>query len=556
MPDLGQLANFHFIRPLWLLMLLPSIFLFWLLHRKQSASIQWEGIISPHLLKHLIVGETQKKRMRPVNLLLPVFILAALALAGPTWIQEPMPFTEDEAPLIIALDLSVEMNAIDIQPSRVERSKQKVRDLLAERKGARTALLAYAGSAHMILPLTDDPQILEIYLASLSSDIMPEKGKNAAEALSLAEAMLAKEITPGTILFITNAIAEEAQSEFVAHSQESQNAVMVLGVGTSQGGPVQTGRSTFLTDREGNRVISKLDRPGLETLAQESGTYVTSVTVDDSDVRRLNSRMKRHLTEVISEDENARWRDFGYFLLIPIALLALFWFRKGWTIQWLSGILVFAYLFQPVPAEAREFRFINLWLTSDQQGRYFFEKEDYAKAAQRFEDPLWKGVSHYFNKDYEAAIQQFSRLDTAESYFNLGNAYVHIQDYEKAVASYKQALKRKPDYEEAENNRKLVQAVLDKLAEEEKKDKEKPEPGSQLGADEVKLADPEDLTKREETEGEPLELQQEMVSDEQLNEMWMRRVQTSPADFLRSKFAFQQYAKENKAKRETEKQDP
>jgi Ca-activated chloride channel family protein len=222
----------------------------------------------------------------------------------------------------------------------------------------------------------------------------------------------------------------------------------------------------------------------------------------------------------------------------------------------MSGVLLFFYLFHPVPAEAQEFRFIKLWLTADQQGRHFFEKQDYAKAAQRFDDPLWKGIAHYFNKDYEAAIQQFSRLDTAESYFNLGNAYVHIKDYEKAIASYEQALIRKPDYEEAENNRKLVQAILDKLAKEEEKDKEKAQPGSQLGADEVKMADPEDPTKREETEGEPLELQQEMFSDEQLNEMWMRRVQTSPADFLRSKFAFQQFAKEKKAKRETEKQDP
>jgi len=551
--DLGQLANFHFIRPLWLLMLLPSVLLFWLLHRKQSASRQWERIISPHLLKHLIVGDAQKKRVRPVNLLLPVFILSALALAGPTWIQEPMPFTEDEAPLVIALDLSVEMNAIDIQPSRLERSKQKVRDLLAERKGARTALLAYAGSAHMILPLTDDPQILETYLASLSPEIMPEKGKNAAEALSLAEAMLSKEITPGTILFITNAIPEETRSAFVSHSQESKNAVMVLGMGTSQGGPVQTGKSTFLSDGEGNRVLSRLDRAGLETLAREAEVYITSVTVDDSDVKRLNGRIKRHLTEVISEDENARWRDFGYFFLIPIALLALFWFRKGWTIQWISGILVFAYLFQPVPAEAQEFRFINLWLTANQQGRYFFEREDYAKAAQRFEDPLWKGVAHYFDKDYEAAIQQFSRLDTAESYFNLGNAYVRIQDYEKAETSYSQALKRNPDYEEAENNRKLVQVILDKLAED--KEKDKAQPGSLQGADEVKIADPEDKTKREETEGEPIELQQDMYSDEQINEIWMRRVQTSPADFLRSKFAFQQYAKESKTEKKRENQD-
>ncbi|MGD9347646.1 MAG: VWA domain-containing protein [Candidatus Aminicenantes bacterium] len=555
MLDLGPLANFHFIRPQWLLMLIPTLLLYWFLRRKHSVAKQWESFISPHLLKHLVVGTEQKRRLRPVNLLIPVFILASLALSGPTWMQEPFPFAEDEAPLVIALDLSQEMGAVDIQPSRLERAKQKVRDLLAERSGARTALLAYAGSAHMILPLTDDPQILEMYLASLTPNIMPEKGKNAADALTLAEEMLSQEITPGTVLFFTNAIDPEHIPAFIGHNEESRNAVMILGIGTTQGGPIPTGGNRVLTDPEGNRVISTLDREGLENLSQEADIYVTSVTLDDSDVRRLNGRIKQHMTEVRSEDENVRWRDFGYFLLFPIALLSLFWFRRGWTVQWLSGFLLVIYLFSPVPAEAQEFRFVDVWLTADQQGRQYFEKGDYAEAALRFEDPLWKGIAFYYNKDYDSAIQQFSRLETAESYFNLGNAYVHIEDYTQAMESYEQALKINPEYAEAKHNQKLVQQILDRIAQEEEKKDERPQPGSQLGADEIKMADPDDPTKRQETEGEAIELQQEMYSDEQLNEMWMRRVQTSPADFLRNKFAYQKFLKENPKRRETETQD-
>ncbi|NOR14424.1 MAG: VWA domain-containing protein, partial [Candidatus Aminicenantes bacterium] len=315
--DPGQLSHFHFLRPEWLLTLGPVFLLFWLLLRKQSTMHQWKKFIASHLLQHLMVGAAQKKRVRPVNLLLPVLILTALALAGPTWMKEPLPFTEDEAPLIIAMDLSMEMNTVDIQPSRLERAKQKVRDLLADRAGARTALLAYAGSAHMILPLSDDAQILELYLDSLTPNIMPEQGKNAAEALALAEEMLSHEQAPGTILFITNAIPEDAQPAFVAHSQDSLNAVMVLGVGTAQGGPVPTGSNRFRTDREGNRITSTLDREGLETLSRKADVYVISVTVDDSDVRRLNGRIKRHLTEVLSEKDNTRWKDFGYFLIFP-----------------------------------------------------------------------------------------------------------------------------------------------------------------------------------------------------------------------------------------------
>lgn len=553
--DLGQFSDFHFIRPLWLLMLLPVPLLYGLFRRSRSPLQQWQKIIAPHLLKHLTVGAEQKKRVRPVNLLLPAFILSALALAGPTWQREAMPFTEDEAPLVIALDLSVEMNAVDVQPTRLERAKQKVRDLLAERSGSRTALLAYAGSAHMILPLTDDARILETYLSSLTSDIMPDQGKAAAPALTLAEEMLARETAAGTILFVTNAIDRDSFPDFVRHSQESRNAVMVLGMGTTQGGPIRMGRNTFRTDREGNRVISALDREGLETLAGEAGVYVTSVTVDDSDVRRLAGRIQRHLTESLNEEADTRWKDFGYFLLFPVALLALFWFRRGWTVQWVSGFVLALFLFQPAPVEAKELRFINLWRTPDQQGRQLFEKGEYAEAARRFEDPMWKGLALYFSRDFESAIQQFSRLETAESYFNLGNAYARIQDYPNAKAAYARALKLRPDYAEAGHNRDLIQALLDKQAR-EKKDEERSEPGSQLGADEIRIADPDDPQERQETEGDPIELQQEMYSDEQLNEMWMRRVQTSPADFLRMKFAFQLYSREQQKDSRQERREP
>jgi len=553
--DLGQFSAFHFLRPMWLLTLLPVILLHGLLLRKQSAARQWKRYIASHLLQHLMVGTAQKKRVRPVNLLLPVLILAALALAGPTWLQEPLPFTEDEAPLIIALDLSFEMNTVDIQPSRLERAKQKVRDILVERAGSRTALIAYAGSAHMILPLTDDAQILELYLDSLSPDIMPEQGKNTAEALALAEELLAQEQAPGTILFMTNSVEGEARTAFVAQKEESRNAVMILGLGTAQGGPVPTGGNRFLTDREGNRIISTLDREGLAALSQDAGIYVTSVTVDVSDVRRLNGRIKRHLTEMLSADENTRWKDFGYFLIFPVAFLALFWNRRGWTIQWLSGFILAVLLFQPAPVEAQTQGFLNLWLTADQQGRHQFEKGNYPEAALCFEDPLWKGVAFYYAKDYESAVQQFSRLETAESYFNLGNAYAHLGDLDQAVTSFEHALEIAPDFNQAEQNRILIQGLLDKQAEEKEKERGS-EPGSQLGADEIIIDDPDDPTNREETEGDPIEIKQEMYSDEQLNEMWMRRVQTSPADFLRIKFIFQRQIKEREKSQDEERQEP
>jgi Ca-activated chloride channel family protein len=334
MTEWQQLANFHFLRPLWLLMLIPSVVLFVMLLRQQGTLKQWQRVIAPHLLDHLIVGTEQKARFRPVHALFSLCIFASVALAGPTWEREPSPFTEDTASLVIALDLSMSMNAIDIQPTRLQRAQQKVRDLLALRKGARTALIAYAGSAHMVLPLTDDPNILETYLNSLRTDIMPVQGKDPSRALALAKEIMKDQEAPGTILFISDGISRDHLPSFIEHGQKSNFKVLVLGIGTAKGGPVLIRKNEYMKDASGMTVVSRLDSEGLESLSDKAGAFVTTVTVDDSDVRRINSRIESHLKAMQSEDENMRWKDFGYFMIIPVVFLSLFWFRRGWTVQW------------------------------------------------------------------------------------------------------------------------------------------------------------------------------------------------------------------------------
>jgi Ca-activated chloride channel family protein len=226
------------------------------------------------------------------------------------------------------------MNAIDIQPTRLQRAQQKVRDLLALRKGARTALIAYAGSAHMVLPLTDDPNILETYLNSLSPDIMPVEGKDPSKALALARKIMKKEQAPGTILFITDGISKKYLPYFVEHTQKSNVKILALGIGTAKGGPILIKKNAYMKDASGMTVISKLDRQGLEALSNKAGAYVTTATVDDSDVQRINRRIESHLKAMQSENENMKWKDAGYYLVIPVVLLSLFWFRRGWTVKW------------------------------------------------------------------------------------------------------------------------------------------------------------------------------------------------------------------------------
>jgi von Willebrand factor type A domain len=195
---------FHFLRPLWLFALLPVAAVVLLVHRRESIAARWGGVIAPHLLKNLIVAPSRSWGISPVYLVAAGMALGIVAMSGPTWRRELPPFVEDKAPLMIALSVSSSMGRTDVAPSRLERGRQKIRDLLSARAGARSGLIAYAGTAHLVMPLTDDRAVIEPFLAALAPGLMPADGKNAAGAVALAAQSLAAEPVAGTILLVAD----------------------------------------------------------------------------------------------------------------------------------------------------------------------------------------------------------------------------------------------------------------------------------------------------------------------------------------------------------------
>jgi len=176
---------------------------------------------------------------------------------------------------------------------------------------------------------------------------------------------------------------------------------------------------------------------------------------------------------------------------------------------------------------------IGLWLTPDQQGRRYFERGDYTTAAERFQDPRWKGIALYKAGNFEAAVEQFARVDTPEGSFNLGNAYAHAGHLEQAAASYGEVLRRKPDCREARENRDLVRTLMPKKKGAKKKEHETPQ-------GQEPTYTPDRITFDEKgKKGERGEVAQTELTAAQIEDLWMRRLQTTPADFLRLKFAVQ-----------------
>ncbi|MEC5385681.1 VWA domain-containing protein [Uliginosibacterium sp. H3] len=558
-----DITAFHFLRPLWLL-LIPGGLLIVLLWRIASDQRRrWRDLVAPHLLNRLMVSDTSGWRIRPTYLLAASLCIIGLAAAGPTWEQVPPPFSDDKAPLVVALDLSRSMDATDIAPTRLERSKHKIRDLMKLRAGSRTGLVVYAGSAHMVLPPAEDPALMEIYLEALSTYLMPTAGKNALAALNEAEHLLSKENVPGTIVFMTDGFDVGQIGDFDKHNDTSKNQVLVLAVGTEAGGPVRTPDGRVALDASGRPVQGRFDAAALKRLASEADVPLASITLDDKDVEWVQRRALNHMEDVQAKNAEVRWREFGYYLCFPIALLAALWFRRGWVVRWAAGVLLAVTIALPQQSEAAdtardaaaagalqagkvvsekigaekqavaklasgEFSAAKQWLvdaflTPDQQGRWHFEHGNYKAAAAHFRDPMWQGQAYYRAGDYAAALTAFARLDTPDAFFMMGNCYAQLKDYPHAIGAYDNALQARKVFPEATANRELVTSLIPK----KKKDDEGDEEGPNLKPDDIKFDDKGDKGKQG---------KQIVAMQKQNAELWMRNLKVSPVDFLRQKF--------------------
>ena len=146
---------------------------------------------------------------------------------------------------------------------------------------------------------------------------------------------------------------------------------------------------------------------------------------------------------------------------------------------------------------------------------------------------MWRGAAFYRAGDYERALDAFALVDSAEAYFDLGNSYAALESYEQAIASYDAALERRPDWTEARENLERVRA---RIPSEPEGSEDAPGGEPTFSADQVEIDDKAD-------QGTRGEVEMSALTDDQLAEMWMRRLSTSPADFLRRRFAMEAAAR-------------
>jgi Ca-activated chloride channel family protein len=447
------MEQFHFLRPLWLLSLLPACLLVFYFWRQKSSAANWHGAIDSQLLDHLIEGGSSRTARWPWLVLLACWLIAALALAGPSWKQLPQPIHQKQDALVIVLDLSRSMLAEDIQPSRLVRARHKVLDVLNNRNEGLTALIAYAGDAHIVSPLTDDNPTIANLAPALAPEMMPAAGSDPVAALMLAKQLLINAgMTSGRILLITDGITTADVRAIDDQLLAGGYQLSVLGIGSSDGAPIPS-QQGFLKDSQGNIVVPQLKRAPLEQLAELNSGRYTDVTLNDRDIQFLLASTLTDLNDntVLSDRQFDQWHDRGPLLALLLLPLALLGFRRGWLLM-LPLLLL-------EPQQSIAFEWQDLWQTPDQQAAKAWQQGDSKAAAERFENPQWQGSAHYKAGDYEQAAASFANSESADGHYNRGNALARAGQLQQAIDAYDKALEQQPDMADALANKQLLEQL-------------------------------------------------------------------------------------------------
>jgi Ca-activated chloride channel family protein len=203
------------------------------------------------------------------------------------------------------------------------------------------------------------------------------------------------------------------------------------------------------------------------------------------------------------------------------------------NVRLITWLLATTMMVLPLVSFAQEFQLADLLLTPDQQGRRLMERGEFDQAAVRFTDPMRRGVALYRAGEFEMAAASFGRISSPEAAFNRGNALVFMGQYDQAIASYTQALQMQPAWTAAIENRSIAEARAAALA---PPDDDYGGTGGMLEADEIVI---DETGRTSNAQGEEVTDGGPTLSDQELQALWLRRVDTRPADFLQARFAQQ-----------------
>lgn len=525
-----MLSDFHFIRPLWLLALVPAAALGYLLIKNcgSNANAEWTRLVDKHLLKQLTVGASATKRSHTVPLIAAVIVVTGIVgSAGPTWQEADVPSFEGGVPVVTVLSLAQSMNATDLTPSRMQRSVHKLRDILSRTHGNERGLVIYADTPFVAAPLTSDPEVIGQMLPELSTSLMPVLGNRLDTAIAEAHQLLTRaNATRGSIIVMANDAGDDPQAS-VASARDAYKdgfTVSVLGAGTVDGATLQTADGRAIASQNGQTYTTALDIDALQKVALAGGGSFSTITPGGAD---LDNILPDSLISVAGDAQHFQADtqvDKGYLLLLVPLLLMPLLFRRGLilTIAFVSASLSF----QPQDAMA-ESSWDNLWTTPNQQGQKAYDAGDYDSAATLFDSAEWRATSAFREGDYSTAAQSFTSSD-----YNRGNALAHAGQFEEALDAYEAALAANPDDEDASFNRDLIAKLVKE--EEQGQDQEQQDnqqaDKQQSGAEQQQSADDSSAQQQQSSDDHQQGADGSSAEQQQSVDQQQQSAEGSPAD--------------------------
>lgn len=450
------MSDFVFLNPLWLMAFFPlAAILLWLTLRSKQ-----QTLIAPHLAKAL--GITNHKRQSTaLSLISFCWLLAVVALAGPSFQTEARPSYSNSNARVLVMDMSMSMYATDIKPNRLTQSRYKALDLLAHWKEGSTGLIAYAGDAFTVSPLTSDSATISNLLPNLSPNIMPYLGADAARGIQLAiETMTNAGLTQGDIVLLTDDIDSQERDDIEKLLTGTAWKLIIMGIGTQSGAPIVLADGSMLKNDAGQTVVAKTNFANMQSLSQSVQGIFTPIRLDNSDIDII-ARLTQAENPTVGAQNKQTVEDRvnnGYWLLPLLIIPCLLLFRRGFIF---CVAILFLPMLQSPSAEA------SPWLNQNQQAKQAFDNEDYQGASEQFTDLEWKGIAQYQAGDYAAAVKTLSQLPNtdARSQYNLANAYAQSGELAEAKKLYEQLLRQQPDHTDAQHNLDVVTKALQQQSE-------------------------------------------------------------------------------------------
>ncbi len=322
--------EFHLLRPYWLLLVLAIIPILYKLAKMRMGSATWQDACDAHLLPHLLTNIGHKSQAYALGILCLAWLLAIIALTGPTWSYTTQPVYQAMQSQVIVLDLSDAMYSTDIPPNRLTRAKYKVQDILKAKQDRQIGLIVFTKEPFLVSPLTEDAETIAAMVPSFSPHIMPIHGSHIAPALLKAEKLLQQAHTnSGEIMLLTAGPVTADDYDAAKQLRQHGYQLSIIGIGTTQGAPIQT-QDGFLQNARGDIIVSKLDTTGLQQLANKGGGHYSVMTNDNRDIKSVMQNTTLSFQAKKTQRTHRQWLDQGrifILLLLPLAALA---FRRGW----------------------------------------------------------------------------------------------------------------------------------------------------------------------------------------------------------------------------------